>query len=91
MRYVAPPTITPASVISSPEDHNDLSVTRDFAAPTRKWATSEATGAAAIAAVRDVIMNGITGTIAPRPVETPAASADSADDLAAPRISQTLA
>ena len=33
--------MTPASVISSPDDHQLRSVTSDLAAPTKKWATSE--------------------------------------------------
>jgi hypothetical protein len=72
---VAPPTITPASVISRPADHQVRNVTSDFAAPTRKWATSDTAAASMIAAVAVVNMNGITGTIAPSPVETPAAIA----------------
>src|SRR5450755_1683185 len=73
-RYVAPPTTTPARVISRPEDHHVRSVTRDLAAPTRKWATSEITAAATMATVPVVNMNGITGMIAPRPVLMPAAA-----------------
>ena len=38
---VAPPTMTPAAVISRPAPHQLRSVTSDFAAPTRKCATSD--------------------------------------------------
>ncbi len=50
------------------------SVTSDFAAPTRKWASSDTTAAAMIATVPVVNMNGITGMIPPIPVEIPAAT-----------------
>ena len=43
-RKVTPPTMTPASVISKPAAHQVRNVTRDFAAPTRKWAISETRG-----------------------------------------------
>src|SRR5262249_42392180 len=44
-RYVAPPTMIPATVISSPEAHQLRSVKSDFATPTRKCAISEITAA----------------------------------------------
>src|SRR2546423_15118918 len=75
MTYVAPPTITPASVISRPADHQLRSVTSDLAAPTRKCAIKETIAAAMIAPDPVAKMNGITGMIAPAAVLSPAAMA----------------
>ncbi|MDQ6806739.1 MAG: hypothetical protein M3065_17650 [Actinomycetota bacterium] len=75
MTNIAPPTITPASVISRPADHHDRRVTSDLAAPTRKWATREMIAAAMMATVPVVSMKGTTGTIPPMPVLIPAAMA----------------
>jgi uncharacterized protein YceH (UPF0502 family) len=69
------PTMIPASVISAPAAHQVRSVTSDLAAPTRKWAAIDTIAAATIAAVPVVIMNGITGMIAPAAVLNPAAVA----------------
>ncbi len=74
----------PAALISRPADHHVRSVSSDFAAATRKWATSEIAAATRIATVPVVNMNGITGTIAPSPVETPAAIADCVGSLLSP-------
>src|SRR5690349_10181104 len=92
--YVRPPTITPASVISRPADHLLRSVKSDFAAPTRKWATSETMKATTTPVVPRRKKKGITGTIAPTNVLMPAASADctgSAPPSAPPSSSVTWA
>jgi hypothetical protein len=73
--YVAPPTITPAAVISSPDDHQLRSVKSDLAAPTKKCATSDTAAAQMTAGVPLSQKNGRTGMIAPSPVLTPAAIA----------------
>src|SRR3989442_4191286 len=72
--YVAPPTITPATVISNPEDHQLRRVNSDLAAPTTKCATSETTAAHSTAGVPLRKKEGGTGTNAPQPVLTPAGS-----------------
>src|SRR3981189_3183220 len=74
--YVAPPTRTPASVISRPADHQLRSVKRDLAAPTRKWATRETAAATTTPVVPLRKKKGRTGTMAPRKVLMPAAKAD---------------
>src|SRR3989441_11698372 len=73
--YVAPPTITPATVISNPEDHQLRRVNSDLAAPTTKCATSETTAAHSTAGVPLRKKKGRTGTNAPKAVLTPAAMA----------------
>src|SRR2546428_11228267 len=73
--YVAPPTITPATVISNPEDHQLRRVNSDLAAPTTKCATSETTAAHSTAGGPLRKKKGRTGTNAPKPVLTPAAVA----------------
>ena len=70
-----PPTITPARVISSPADHHVRSVNNAFEAPTRKCAISDTTAAVITPVVPRSQKNGITGTIAPMKVLTPAATA----------------
>src|SRR5438105_4653379 len=74
--YVTPPTITPASVISNPADHQRRSVNSDFEAPTRKCATRETMKATITPVVPRRKKKGITGTIAPTKVLMPAAAAD---------------
>ena len=64
--------MTPASVISSPADHHLRSVNSDFDAPTRKCATSDTTAAVITPDGPLSQKNGITGTIAPMNVLTPA-------------------
>src|SRR2546428_12777149 len=73
--YVAPPTITPATVISNPEDHQLRRVNSDLAAPTTKCATSETTAAHSTAGGPLRKKKGRAGTNAPQPVLTPAAMA----------------
>ena len=68
--------MTPASVISSPADHHVRSVKSDFDAPTRKCATRETIAAVITPVEPRSQKNGITGTIAPMNVLTPAAIAD---------------
>src|SRR5256885_7160044 len=67
--------MTPARVISSPADHHLRSVNSDFDAPTRKCATSDTTAAVITPDGPLSQKNGITGTIAPMNVLTPAAIA----------------
>src|SRR2546428_13713003 len=69
--YVAPPTITPATVISNPEDHQLRRVNSDLAAPTTKCATNETTAAHSTAGGPPRKKKGRTGTKAPKPLLTP--------------------
>ncbi len=60
--------MSPASVISRPEDHQLRKVKSDFAAPTMKCAMSDTVKAITRPVVPPTKKKGITGMIAPIPV-----------------------
>src|SRR5437867_2118646 len=60
--------MTPATVISNPDDHQLRSVNSDLAAPTAKWAISDRAKATTTAVKPPRKKKGITGIMAPTPV-----------------------